>query len=269
MRALIDGDILVYKCAFAIQKKIYTVSHLDEEFDEEIAKDFQYKKEAKEYIESLCADHELTDRVEVEEVRNAYHSINCMIKTIVEETKATSYQVFLTGSTNFRKEVATLAEYKAGRPPKPVHYKDVREFLMANHPTVESVDEEADDMLGYMQTDATCICSIDKDLLMIPGKHYNIDKRAKSKVSEPQGTTFFWHQMMTGDSTDNIPGLKGVGKAKADKVLDSCEFNLDLIEMEVKDMYRKQFGDEWERYINEMAQLLWIRRKAGEIKCVV
>ena len=87
--------------------------------------------------------------------------------------KAEQYKVFLSGSGNFRKTL--YPEYKANRKdkPKPKHLQLLRTYLTEHWNAVLANGCEADDLLGVHQTDNTVICSIDKDLLQIPGTHYN------------------------------------------------------------------------------------------------
>jgi len=64
-----------------------------------------------------------------------------------------------------------------------------------------------------------CICSVDKDLQQIPGKHYNYEKEVWTDVSEIEALTNLWIQVLTGDPTDNIKGIYGMGPKTAQKVL--------------------------------------------------
>jgi len=73
---------------------------------------------------------------------------------------------------------------------------------------------EADDGLaiaqGYFQEQGieSIIVTEDKDLLQVPGWHYNPNKNDKPfKISEEQGHFLLWKQVITGDKTDNIPGV--------------------------------------------------------------
>ena len=82
------------------------------------------------------------------------------------------------------------------------------------------VGQEADDALSI----AACtlghgIATIDKDLDGCPGWHYNWAKENIYYVTEVEANRFFYTQMLTGDSTDNIPGLfKRTGKKAMAKV---------------------------------------------------
>ena len=88
-------------------------------------------------------------------------------------------------------------------------------------------------------------------------------------MEEDEADLKFWHQMITGDTTDNIPGLKGYGKKKADAIIDGAAGYIDIVEEEVQKLYEKEFGDDYVDRMNEMAQLLWIRRAPNERKLVV
>jgi 5'-3' exonuclease len=66
-------------------------------------------------------------------------------------------------------------------------------------------------------------------------------------------------QVLTGDRVDNIPGLKGIGVKKAEKILADCVTEKQLFEATL-DAYK---GDL--EYLTEQAKLLWIRRKENQM----
>jgi hypothetical protein len=66
--------------------------------------------------------------------------------------------------------------------------------------------------------------------------------------------------MLTGDSTDNIPGLYNVGLASPiTKKIDTFEDELDMYR-HVQQEYGKRFGSYWRLFLEENAILLWILR---------
>ncbi len=119
---------------------------------------------------------------------------------------------------------------------------------------------EADDALGLKQDSDTMICSIDKDLLMCEGNHYNFVKKEFKQVTSEEGTRFFYQQMITGDSADNILGIRGLGKVKASKLLkDTARKNWDNM---LLDLYIQEFGyEEGRNRCVQNSQLLWILQK--------
>ena len=84
---------------------------------------------------------------------------------------------------------------------------------------------EADDLVAIWAHEALdrkeeyVICGIDKDLLQIPGHHYNYGKDTWKLINEEEALHNLYLQCLTGDATDNIPGLKGIGPKKAEKIL--------------------------------------------------
>lgn len=173
------------------------------------------------------------------------------------------YKVFLTGKGNFRYEVATTVPYKGNRPAEKPQYLDVvRQHLLDYHPSFLSEGEEADDRIAIEATQrgADCvICSIDKDLDQIPGKHYNFVKDRRYSVSAWEGLVFFYTQILTGDRVDNVKGIKGVGPVTAQKALKDCKTELELYATCVA-MYD---GDS--ARVTENGKLLWLRRSESEL----
>lgn len=84
---------------------------------------------------------------------------------------------------------------------------------------------EADDFMGIAASSPSRSCiavTIDKDLRSVPGWHWNPDKELEPVlVSEEEADRNFHIQWLTGDTTDNIPGIWKMGPAKANKLIDS------------------------------------------------
>jgi hypothetical protein len=181
-----------------------------------------------------------------------------MIQDILADTGATSYSVFLTGTGNFRREIAP--SYKANRPDnRPAHWQAVREFLVTQHKAQICNGYEADDEMGVQQDKVggtTVICSIDKDLLQIPGKHYNFVKKIFQEVTSDEGLKFLYLQSLIGDRSDNIVGVPGIGPVKANQAL------AELLPEEWYDKCRSMYNDD-ERYHLNM-QLLYIWQKPND-----
>lgn len=166
------------------------------------------------------------------------------------------YEGYLTGKGNFRYARATIQPYKGNRTqPKPEHLQALRDHVVNDWGFTVVDGEEADDALGKNQTDNTIIVTIDKDLDMIPGKHFNFVKRIFFDVSEEEAIKFFYTQLLTGDRTDNIRGVAGIGPAKAEKILKDCKD-----EHEMYDSCLIAYNGNYDE-LKENADLLWIRRK--------
>jgi len=179
-----------------------------------------------------------------------------LIDNILVNTEATEYRLFLSGKNNFRYTI--YPEYKAHRPKeKPFWLEKCRQYLIATF-NAEVVDgQEADDALGIAQTEDTIICSIDKDLLMIPGRHYNFVKDEFQEVTNDSGMLHFYMQCLTGDRSDNIKGIEKIGPKKAEKILAGC-----VTEQEMFNAVREAYSNDEEFLMN--GRVLWIRRKENE-----
>lgn len=183
-----------------------------------------------------------------------------LMRKLLADTQADEYKAFLTGGNNFRKEINS--EYKAHRKDKPIpQYLNIcREYLVSEWKASITDGYEADDSLGFSQVGAnseTCICSIDKDLLMIPGLHYNWVKGEFKTVSELDGIKHFYKQMLIGDTADNIKGVDKIGPVKAAKLIDPLIYEYSMCEI-VSSLYND--GDRFQMN----ADCLWIWRQEGE-----
>lgn len=176
-----------------------------------------------------------------------------LMQDILEVTEASQYKAFLTGKNNFRKKINP--DYKANRKDKipPRYLQQCREFLINEWGAEVSEGCEADDLLGFNQTKDTILCSLDKDLDMIPGLHYNWYRGDIYEISEIEAIRHFYRQLLIGDRSDNIFGIDGIGKVKASKLIDHLQSEQDMYRI-VKDLYNND-----ERLCMNM-QCLWIWR---------
>lgn len=223
--ALIDGDILVYRCGFAAEDS----------------------------------------EGQAEPVENALHSVKLQIEKMMVGTDCGRKEVYLTAPKgNFREHVAVSRPYKGNRPSrKPVHYQAIRDYLTEvwGAQVVEGI--EADDVLSirkHEEGDRSIICTIDKDLDMVPGWHHNFAEGRSYYITTEQGWRCFFKQMITGDTVDNIPGIPGRGK-KAATILDDVQDEREMFNI-VQEMYKQHTLDD--EYFNEQAILLWMLRSYEE-----
>lgn len=217
MLALIDGDIVAYRCAASAEGEPLEIAVLR------------------------------TDR---------------LMQDILRSARADYYRLFLSGTDNFRYQI--YPEYKANRKdkPEPVHRQGIKEFLVKDWNAEFTEGCEADDMLGVIQStseeNTTVICSIDKDLLQIPGNHYNFVKEEDTFIKPFEGLKNFYNQLLMGDKADNIPGVPNIGKVKANRYLEGCETEEELFET-VYNLYKNK-----EDFLT-FGKCLWIWRKENDI----
>ena len=172
------------------------------------------------------------------------------------------YELFLTGKTNFRNEVAVTVPYKGNRKDvkKPKHLPLLREYLQTAWGASVSDGQEADDDIAIRATELgeeSIIVSIDKDFMQVPGWHYNFVKKVKKHVTPEEGLRFFYKQILMGDSADNIKGIFRVGEKKATKMLADLKTEQQFYQCCVEGL-----GEE---RVLENARLLWLRRYPNQM----
>lgn len=149
--------------------------------------------------------------------------------------------------TNIRRRKALYPEYKAGRKPAPpdfyVQIPLLYELLEAfSWPLYEADDYEADDIMCTLAEKAaavgieTCLITSDLDALQCVGPltHVYALKKGFSNIElfHPESFTekyglrvdqFLDLKSLKGDSSDNIPGVPGIGEKTAISLLQSYE----------------------------------------------
>jgi hypothetical protein len=192
------------------------------------------------------------------------------IRNIVDECGADDHRLYITSDdrSNFRISTATIKPYKGNRKSeKPHYYSRIRQYLEHDRGATVVRFWEADDQLGIDQGSDTIICTLDKDLDMIPGWHYNWKNKEKYYVEEIEGLRSFYCQLLTGDTVDNILGLFGVGgKSKHLANIRKCTTEIEMFQV-VREMYEKYFGSYWQQFLLENAKLLWILREEVKEGC--
>ena len=196
----------------------------------------------------------------------AIHRVEALLDELLTKTGADSYRAFLSGKSNFRKTI--YPEYKANRTaPKPVHLEALREYALDKQNAELAPDTlEADDALGINQTDDTMIVSLDKDLLMVPGKHFSweISGRGWTKPdkfteqTELGGLRLFFEQCLKGDTADNIKGIEKIGNKRAKTMLADCVTGQQMF-----DVVRDAYSNDDEFIMN--ASVLWIMQHEEDI----
>jgi hypothetical protein len=289
MKALFDADILVFRAGFAAERQQWFLAYdRDERNADGSAKEFDgfkecetyaYKREAQARLDEVLPgihsriegeDYQMWSERYLEPLENALHNVKVMVNKCLEAVGCTEFDAkfYLSGKKkNFRYAVAKTRPYKGNRKDKhrPQHEDDIRKYIRATYDTDVTDGIEADDALGIAQTvtygpQDSVIISIDKDLDMIPGRKYNFVQEIDYDISDDQAWHNFCHQLLTGDSTDNIPGLPRVGAATATKALDGLDREEYLAE--VARRYASKSGKEdWFTYLQEQADLLWIMRE--------
>ena len=174
------------------------------------------------------------------------------------ENKPTHFAViFDSARKNFRNEI--YKDYKANRsePPDDLapQFEYIRKAVAAfNVPSVEQLNYEADDLIAtYAKQiiDAgakVTIISSDKDLMQLVSKEVRLFDPMKSKViGEKEVHEKFGVkpkqvidvQSLAGDSSDNIPGVPGIGIKTAAELINKYK-NLETLLNKAKEIPQKK-----------------------------
>jgi DNA polymerase-1 len=145
--------------------------------------------------------------------------------------------------TNIRRRLELYPEYKAGRKPAPADFYEqvpvLHELLQAfGWPLYELDDYEADDIMGSLAVQAaekdidTLLITSDMDMLQCVNDHVkvyalkkglsNIELYSPASFTAKYGIAveqFLDLKALKGDSSDNIPGVPGIGEKGAVQLL--------------------------------------------------
>lgn len=167
-----------------------------------------------------------------------YGFTNMLLKLIDEHRPSHMAAIFDSGrAASFRREL--FADYKANRPTPPddlrAQFPLVKQVLEAFRvPTLVREGYEADDLIATLTQQASAaglavtIVSSDKDLMQLAGEQVRLLDTMKDKVygveevrekfGVPPEQLGDWLALV-GDSSDNVPGVPGIGAKTATKLL--------------------------------------------------
>lgn len=221
-KALIDGDLLVYRIGFTTQ-----------DVDEGIAK---YRLQ------------ELVDRIMQEcECKEAYFYITSTDKSNFRFKLFPDYKAQ-------RKDREKPIHYDF------IRNLLVSDYMAEVVYGIEADDRLGIELTKDPENQV--LVSIDKDLDQIPGWHYNFVKQRMYKMDELEAWRSFYFQCLVGDkSTDNIDGCPKIGEVKATRSLEGCESEKEMFETVALKYLNAYYDPETAAEKLWLAgQLLWIQK---------
>lgn len=175
------------------------------------------------------------------------------------------FHIFATAGGNFRKEIS--AKYKANRKKQepPRHLVACYKYLYEDWSAIAERGYEADDLLGIYITENPehLLISYDKDLKQIPGWHYDWRHYDLFFINEEEADYYLAIQMLQGDRSDNVQGIKGIGPKKAEKLLQDTERNQQELLSRVWEVY-KDNDLSWDEYVENYKLLKILKTKKLE-----
>lgn len=241
---LIDGDVL---CYMACESRYMTPDGYRIIVQDEIV---FTEEEDKKYLDK------------------AWKRLQYLIRDLCDTHFTEEYKAAIAGIGNYRKDL--FPGYKANRhnPTKKRNpfVPQLRKMLAESGMATEAHGMEADDQLRMWAEECRAneidyiVCSIDKDLKMIQGRHYLIHKQEHIEMSEWDALKFYYEQLLQGDQTDAIAGAPGVGPVKAQKYLSECTTEQEMQEV-VMQVYYTCFGRElWSDALFLTGQLIYLKK---------
>jgi len=189
-------------------------------------------------------------------------------------TFSDDYVMALGGPDNFRNDL--YSEYKASasrvksKSSKPDWFNDLKSWIVEEYEyAVLSDNCEADDLvrIWHLELESAgmpyCVVTVDKDLDCCFGNHYNPRTKQIYQVTKEYAMRFYWKQLLMGDSVDNIPGIKGIGPKKADRMLEGINGRLGL-KQAVCRAYHNAYGDDGFAHMLLNGKLLHMWRKIDD-----
>lgn len=196
---------------------------------------------------------------------NAVFGFTNMLMKIIRDKKP-DYLVMAFDTPEPTERHMLFADYKANRKETPDELVRqlpyIRKLVTAfNIKTFELPGYEADDIIGTLAKhfaggdSRVFIVTADKDMLQLVDDHIQIFDPIKDRVLDtayvqekfgigPERVTEF--MALTGDTADNIPGVKGIGEKTARELLTSCNSLDEIIEHPEriqKERFRKMITD--------------------------
>lgn len=249
--AIVDGDVLCYHSCPPQRKMIdesTTMKRLDEN--------------GKRIYEEMSPDEEM------DYLYAAWNNLEHHLKSIGNKLFCDEVLIAIGGVRNFRDDIFSEYKqhrYREGAKPNTTVPK-LRARAIAEGLAINALGYEADDLIRIWSEEArragheVIICSVDKDLLCIPGEHYLMHKGKPPEVitvTEIEAARHYHEQLLKGDPTDNIPGIPGIGPVKATKLIAKCETVAEMQEVVVNE-YMLFFGEEWLHHLLLNGKLIHI-----------
>jgi len=195
------------------------------------------------------------------------------VENLVEDVFADTFVMAVKGSNDFRRRI--FPGYKMNR--RDTDYGEqlnkfvpsIRELAVLEGLAIRADGREADDLMRTWAEEARAnghevvICTIDKDLRCIPGLYHNTKKKTTEEISELEATRFYYKQLLMGDATDGIPGIKGLGPKTADRLLKNATTEAEMQEI-VVEQYAIAYQDRWLSHLLTNGKLIHLQRNLDD-----
>jgi len=263
--ALVDADTIAFTAALNSQEEC---EYLPREF---------YSGKEWEDLTSLNSYNAEEGTYRQANVEAGVINAKAKIQRILDKTGCKDVYLVFSGPNNFRYKV--FPEYKANRDRTltPEGLTEIRNELLKLYQGELTDGYEADDLVVYKkgaEPEKYILVAIDKDVInSLEGRHFNYYESSAYKIEMKwvdvnKHTSLLWRyiQTLTGDKTDNIIGLHGVGIKTAEIILAGCFSHRELWET-VCNTYESKGRTKDEALMNlNLVDMKLLREINGELK---
>lgn len=267
---VVDADAIVYRISAACEKRSV------EAVIEGKKLKFNTKTKLKEHCNLIGVDFttvDFEDKVKIEPVENAYHTLKKTVAKIYRELNATHVIFFLGGSYNFRTDLKLPSKYKSNRKTtrRPEHLQACREYLNKNYDTYLVSGIEADDCVQGIteyivnrKRAYACAYQLDKDFetSLTKNRYYHLGRdeivelsgglgslKLSKNTVKGEGLMWLCFQVFLGDPSDGYSPKKFFFKIYGEKSyykdFKDCRTEKDLLLLWVE-KWRELVGEEVE-----------------------
>jgi hypothetical protein len=313
---VVDGDTPIFRFALALEKKYIEASYKKSPWVIELDNITQFKggklkgKEVQGELHKMNKSSEIELTMDDFNIKHKVRLINAKSdesRLEIGKRNARNYisdlyqipwvkeiKYCLSSKNNFRKNIDK--NYKSSRGKKPLLLNDLKSWFEKEFKSIITIIDglEADDLLGIMgnwsrnyfkdpKDSDIVLCGYDKDLLQIYNNYFfNFDHREDGIfwINELDGQRNLCHQILTGDTTDDIKGLEGIsdeikerfcvrlggcGKGKAEKILSDC-CTVECLYERVEWCYMSYYQDDYKDHLNKQFKLVKLLENKDKIE---
>lgn len=267
---VVDADAIVYRISAACEKRSVEAVIGGKKLK------FKNKTKLKEHCNLIGVDFTTVDfeeKVKIEPVENAYHTLKKTVAKIYRELNATHVIFFLGGSYNFRTDLKLPIKYKSNRKTtrRPEHLQACREYLNKNYDTYLVSGIEADDCVQGIteyivnrKRAYACAYQLDKDFetSLTKNRYYHLGRdeivelsgglgslKLSKNIVKGEGLMWLCFQVFLGDPSDGYSPKKFFSKTYGEKSyfkdFKDCRTEKELLLLWVE-KWRELVGEEVE-----------------------
>lgn len=265
--AIIDADILAFRCSAANESRSVRATH--KTTGQEIV--CPHRTALKEQIRGVfdLSEFDIEDVQTPADITFAYKAMKTCIEAFKKSCNADKVELYISGEGNFRDSLPLPTKYKSNRTGiKPLQLQACRDWLINKKGAVVVNGREVDDMLaqrcyeGLKQGVKTIAVTIDGDQNGVAGFFYNWTKMDEPKLVsglgyielikdnkdfDGYGRKFFYAQWVYGDwNTDRFKPAelsgKNFGVVSMYNLLKDCNTDKECVQA-VYDQYKRWYGN--------------------------